>query len=176
MILIFEGPDLSGKSTLAEQVSKKIPNTYMMKMCHRPKDDSLEEREGVLDRYRKIARIYESMMLSSSSKDTMVLDRFYPSEAVYSYKRGYDMLDDYQLLGIDGFISDLGGIIIYCDLDLKTLYDRFLDRGDDFIVSGDLPQIQKRYLAFLKMSKCRVIYYNTSMSVEELIEEIQGEN
>ena len=41
MILIFEGPDLSGKSTLAEQVSKKIPNTYMMKMCHRLEEEGI---------------------------------------------------------------------------------------------------------------------------------------
>ena len=48
MLIIFEGSDLSGKSTIAENVAKKLPaDTYLTKMCSRPKDNSDEEKNKV---------------------------------------------------------------------------------------------------------------------------------
>lgn len=38
-IVIIEGPDLSGKSTAIEKLSKKIGNGFVLKNCFKPKEE-----------------------------------------------------------------------------------------------------------------------------------------
>ena len=72
MLLIFEGSDLSGKSTIAETVAKKLPETYLTKMCHRPKNNTQEEIDKVYKRYWNIVEWYKFIYTLSEGKDNMM--------------------------------------------------------------------------------------------------------
>lgn len=178
MLIIFEGSDLSGKSTIAENVAKKLPaDTYLTKMCSRPKDNSDEEKNKVYKRYWNIVEWYKFIYTLSEGKDTMVLDRFYPSEAVYSFKRGYDALVDKRIAELDTYIdAEFKALIIYCEPSMEVLKQRLNNRGDDFIDEEDLLKIRARYESFLQFTCCKVIRYNTENGLEnidKLIEKIK---
>jgi len=162
MLIIFEGSDLSGKSTIAEAVAKKLPESYLTKMCHRPKNNSESEVAKVYKRYWNIVEWYKLIYTLSQGKDTMILDRFYPSEAVYSYKRDYDAMDDKRIIELDTYIdTQFNALIVYCEPPNDILEQRLKDRGDDFVDVNDLGKIRSRYHNFLEFTCCQVITYNT---------------
>ena len=178
MLVIFEGSDLSGKSTIAENVAKKLPaDTYLTKMCSRPKNNSEEEKDKVYKRYWNIVEWYKFIYTLSEGKDTMVLDRFFPSEAVYSFKRDYDAMEDKRILELDSYIdTTFNAIIVYCEPSMEVLKKRYILRGDDFAFIDDLPKIRERYETFLSYTCNRVIRYNTDKGLENidtLIKEIK---
>ena len=121
MILILVGPDCSGKSTLAKQLSEQTG--YPIQHRHKPKDQA--EKDAMMDMYIRIAK----------SGANVILDRAWYCEMVYG-----DIMRDKSYISIDQMyeLEDLvanngGGIVIHCTDETNKLWDRCIERGEEYI-------------------------------------------
>ncbi len=155
-IVIFEGCDLSGKSTAIEKISKKLNSGFVLKNCFKPKTD-----DAMI--YYQYESIIASIMtyLDRQPNEVVILDRFYPSEAVYSYLRGYDALNSEFIKTMDTMCNGLNVRLILIETPLKELERRYMFRGDENVDVKDLETLKSRYDEFFKNSKLDKIRVNT---------------
>lgn len=168
-VIVIEGIDLSGKSTLWNQLVKEFPGIGL-KITDRPRDGSDKEK-------KKIKMYYESVMsfinLNYQNK-TFILDRFFPSEMVYSLvKRGYEAMFDGALQGFERSLQKRNHLLIYCDPGIDTIIERLKARGDDYVNEEDLRRLHTRYEEFLKRTTLNYIRADSKLPVETLIQQIK---
>lgn len=143
MLLIIEGPDGSGKTSLAEQLSKQTGYPII----HRSQPKSDEEKAVMFEEYLQLAK----------SGKNAILDRCWYSEMVYGpVMRDASVLSYPDMYQIESAAAKHGAIIIYCTDDVKVLWNRCKRRGEDYIVDAD---------TFMKI--CRG--YSVVMNVPHLI-------
>lgn len=132
MLVILEGADGSGKTTLMQQLLEK---GFTCKKTLRG-----ENRE-------RLMRLYNETM---SSNSLIVIDRSFISDIVYRCN------DDLPREGLDANeaiqILDKGCRIVYCKTDSQ--YDDSIRRGEDNITSySKSEQISKTYDLFMTFAK-----------------------
>ena len=97
-VLIIEGPDLSGKTTAIEKIAKHFNSGFILKNAMKPKKK--EDSTKLYEHYR-----YLLGMVFDSPESVIILDRFFPSQAVYSYLRGEDEFDSINIRTLDYFCA-----------------------------------------------------------------------
>jgi len=150
VILIFEGTEKSGKTTLAKAISSKLKIPYYK------------------NSYQKfgLKEVYFILwdLLNQTCFD-LVIDRDYPSWYVYSKLRG-EKIEGSVFNFIDTIAQSLDTKIIIC---YRTFYENYTD-----IVPIELnPKILDLYKEFSKITKCRTLFLDTCVnSFNSHIEEI----
>ena len=119
MLIIVEGIDKTGKSTLCEYLVKKLPNAFLLKNGTKPKNNTETERQKILDIYNNILNVYNH----NFSDKILILDRFLLSEYVYSFKRGYESYNNPELKDVNEKLLEMGDdvLVIYTRLDLNLI-------------------------------------------------------
>jgi len=156
MLIIFEGVDCSGKTTIIEQLMKHSRNCFHIRRSDIPASSNESEIGRLKRSYKTIHEIYKNAI--RPRKAHLIVERFYPSELAYSkVKRGYEAFDDkFYHTFEDQLIRDFEEeevVIIYVFQELKILKDRLISRGDDYIKIEELSELNQRYLEFLEWSK-----------------------
>lgn len=134
MIIIIEGIDGSGKTTLANQLHEQTKYPII----HRTKPDNQEDKDAMLMSY--IATLKEG--------GNAIFDRCWYSEMAYGPVMRDDSVITYpQMYELERLIARRsGGIIIYCTGKTKELWRRATKRGEDYIVSRDnFAEIHENY-------------------------------
>lgn len=91
MLIIFDGVDKSGKSTLAKKLSEMLNIPYI-KLNNISVKENEEIKDGISiathSQLETVTQLYEKGVMKNA-----ILDRFYPSEVVYSklFNRNYDI-------------------------------------------------------------------------------------
>ena len=168
-VIIVEGCELSGKSTLVELLQKHYPS-LTIKDTTRPKDDSFEERRKKKATYMSIFNF-----LHDNPLRTIILDRYFPSELVYSkVKRGYEAFNDLEYRDLQEMLlrMDQEVFIIICKPPIETILDRYKKRGDDYIKEDDVAEIMERYETFYEETKLSVLNVDTRNTKEDLLKEV----
>lgn len=143
MLIILEGPDGAGKTTLAEKIAKS--SKYML--LHRSKPKTEEEKQNMMAEYLQVIR----------SGKNMIFDRCWYSEMVYGRIMRDDSCITYpEMYELERLLLKCGAILIYCTDKPETLWKRCGDRGEDYI---------KDYKKFLDICKA----YDELMKVPHLI-------
>lgn len=120
MIIVIEGVDGSGKTTLANQISSQAG----FEVIHRSKPETNEERLNMLQMYRAII---------ASGKD-IILDRSWYSEVVYGQvMRDISFISIEQMKQLENELANVGGLVIYCTGDVDKLWQRACLRGESYI-------------------------------------------
>ena len=121
MMIILVGPDCSGKSTLAKQLSAQTG--YPIQHRSKPKDQA--EKDVMMDMYRDLA----------VTGTNVILDRAWYCEMVYG-----DIMRDKSYISIDQMheLEDLlsnngGGIVIHCTDETNKLWNRCMKRGEEYV-------------------------------------------
>lgn len=123
MLFIIEGPDGSGKTSLAETLSKQTGYPIV----HRSQPKSEEEKAKMFDEYLRLA---------SSSKN-VILDRCWYSEMVYGpVMRDASVLSYPDMYKLEAAAKKHGAIVIYCTDQPGVLWKRCKRRGEDYIVDA----------------------------------------
>ncbi len=168
-VFIVEGCDLSGKSTLTNALIKEFPG-IMMKITARPQS---KDRGQIITLKKYYHSVLDYINRFYQSK-TIVLDRFFPSEMVYSkVKRGYEGFADEDYKDMEKVLNHRNHILIYCDPGKETIFERLKARGDDYINESDISALLDRYEKFFKYTTLKKLRLDTKKSVETLIEEIK---
>lgn len=160
MLIVFEGPDGAGKSTLAEAVRKK---THAMNVhCGPPVNGQAKQN-------------WERMASQASASNPLVFDRLHWGDYAYRHYRG----DDGEL-GLDGitafdeWLVRRGALIVLITADADVLKRRLELLGDeDYINLDDLPSIVADYELMYKRSHAATkspLYVNSgAVSLDTLI-------
>lgn len=78
MIVILEGADGVGKSTVAKMLNEQLPFSYLLKLTGAPKHVQTQDW---------VKRTYDSIipfLIACGNKSHIIVDRAWPSEAVYA--------------------------------------------------------------------------------------------
>jgi len=167
MILIFEGLDKSGKSTLIDCIEGiKIKNYYL------PKDGSDAERQKIKDAHQLILGMIEKFKDSSYH---VILDRSPISEIVYSkVRRGYEATDDPDWMKMVHRLHGLGVLVFYCTAEDDELWQRCKEHADPDARRGEISELKERYLKVLGHGNIAYRELNTSKTgIAECLQDIQ---
>lgn len=121
MNIFLEGPDATGKSNLAERMSKM----YDMKIAKFSYPKDKKEQFNMYDMY---------VDFISKTRDS-VIDRCWYSEMIYGpIIREGSSISIEQMYQLEQLCADNeGAFIIHCNSPMDKLWKRFKKRGDDYI-------------------------------------------
>ena len=120
MIYIIEGADGTGKTTLANYLSKATG--FPIKHRSNPKNE--EERK----------EMYNSYLEDIKSSKNVIWDRSFYSEIVYGpIMRDQSYIDKAQMLEFELLLAKSGAVIIFCDTCVDTSWDNMQERGESYI-------------------------------------------
>ena len=153
-VIILEGVDKTGKSTMAEKLLKATPCSILIKHNRRELDN--------------IKQVFTDMCLilrNIPGNAPIILDRFYPSQMVYSILRGKEDLHNifYKVLEQDMLAHPtLKFEIVYCTAEDDIIRQRFYRDKEEYTKAGSIKMLLDRYEYFLKETKLKVHIYDTT--------------
>lgn len=139
MLLIIEGPDGCGKTTLIEQLVATLESEQPGEKIEvlkkgPPKSHPLDEYEAPLYTYRP------------GREHHIICDRWHVGEWVYPSVLGRrTVADKAAWYHIEMFLASRGALVIYPEYTVNTLVQRVLKRGDDLIEPHQLAKIAAGY-------------------------------
>jgi len=151
-ILIIEGPDLAGKTFAIEKIAKHFNRGFTLKNNFKPINK--QSSSQIYAQYWKINALI-------SKQDFVILDRFFPSQAVYSYLRGIDEIEHSEIKALDRYAWVNDYLYIYLDTPLNLLMCRYEERGDAYIKIEQLKEIKERYDKFYNLTPMKKIKVDT---------------
>ncbi len=148
-LIIFEGPDMCGKTEIAQAVSERLGV---------PVYKSGREHDLFHDKDAQYLTLkygnYEMIKLLETTCASVIFDRFFPSEWVYS--QVYDRTKDLDLvMEYDRYWASLGGKIIWLD-------KPEMDGEDELIEDSRYNEIRQKYEQYMSLTSCDVFRLDTS--------------
>lgn len=121
MIIIIEGPDGSGKTTLANKIKEQTGYMLLHRSHHTDaKPDSL------FDEYAQVIKAGKNC----------IMDRGWYSEMVYGpVMRDGSLITYPQMYELERLLAKSGALLIYCTAPERTLWKRCCLRGEDYVTS-----------------------------------------
>lgn len=147
LVLLMEGTDRSGKSTIGKMVAERLQIPYF-KFARDKEALSGSEMTSMMLKY---ADPYFCDFLKQT-KTSVVIDRHYPSEWVYSHALGRST-DEERIRETDRLFSEIPTTVVIMK---RKSYVGVVD-DDSRLDSDRLEMISKKYSDFAKWSKCTVI-------------------
>lgn len=138
MLIIVEGPDGAGKTTLVEAIRKHVENNFVdpVEVLHKgpPVSHPLDEYVRPLQDYRP------------AQDKHIICDRWHWGEAIYPdvFNRS-TQLDRGVWLWTEMFLRSRGAVVVYPYVSAATLTERVTERGDDLVDVSMLPRIWAAY-------------------------------
>lgn len=165
-VIILEGPDGAGKTTLAYQLAEMLDARYV--------------HLGPMASVKDVSRIYvEAMLPAIQGYQPVVMDRAWFSEAPYGavFREGKlrnDLVIDAML---ERIVLACTGAVIYCNTDPKRLVESFTSRkGEEYLDRADqLLDVARRYRERMGQSTLHMVSYDyTKGHTRDVIGELGG--
>lgn len=170
-ILIIEGCDASGKSTLIKELSKMLPD-YVVKKGSSFEHSTCTQQQLAQKFYEMINESEDELL---SWDEHIIFDRFIYSNEVYaSLYEDYAILSHTERRAIEYDIS-LEATIIYLYASPEVLTERLNTRGDAYVKADRIPAILAKYdQSLLQVDKnIPILSFDTeAMSTMEIVQEI----
>ena len=166
MKVAFIGPDMTGKSNIAAELSKRT-GAPVFKNSGEWKTE-LDSPDYFLNLLRYGGPFLMDFMKQTDSN--VILDRFYPCELVYS--QAFERETDHKAVAwMDEQFSDTGGIFVLC---LKNDYSGLVDDVfPDKLPKKKLEEIDTLYRKFASWTQCEVVtIYTDDHDLERQVTDI----
>lgn len=174
MIIILEGPDGGGKTTLAETLRQRLQDDRMTHTVkHGPyKGVSAED----------LCKIYfRSMSQALTYDDHVIMDRSWLSEPIYGdvYRGGQNRVDVQRKRMLERVAHSRGAVVIRCQPDIDTCIDTFKRRMDVEYLDNieQLRAVYDGYEAMFMHTSLPVIHYDYEHNaLEDLLVLLMGKS
>ena len=148
-IIIVDGIDCSGKTTLTQYLLKNLPKSLYLKSGMN--GNNIKNRIEMFDYYFdliNLLRVY-------SKNYNIIVDRCYMSEFSYDFKRKKNNkgLKDYKYSNFQEFeklLKNLNTKYIYCFTSLKEIEKKLKEKNDDYCNLKDIKTLIKNFDNFNK--------------------------
>lgn len=153
-VIILEGVDKTGKSTISEKLLKKVPGAILIKQ-------NRKELSNLKQIFLEMCLTLEKL----PGDGPIILDRFYPSQMVYSILRNEEDITDKFYYNIEEFMlnhKELEFEIVYCTADNSTLEKRFIKDKEEYIKQDQINLLKTRYEHFLNKTQLKVTVFDSS--------------
>ena len=148
MLIVLEGCDGTGKTTLAQFLSKLLGAEIIHCSTHTRND---------YDFFRRI--------IDAAEHRNIIADRWCYGQFVYQEKANRPLEDmrtaERNLQDLEELMLMTGAKVILVDAPTQTIEKRLIDRGETLINSLSVGEIQERFRALKKHSLLNWIDYNT---------------
>jgi thymidylate kinase len=160
-MIVIDGCDGSGKSTLVEYI-KKNSAIQLIKPFY-PKQDQLSY-----------------YLHSPAQYASYYLERYYTSELVYpQFKEGRDQMQPWHHYLIEAGLMPFAPVILYVRPDKETILNNLRVRGDDYVHLEEVDQMLHFYDDVMENTYCPVFTYNYKENnldqILEIVENVHGE-
>jgi thymidylate kinase len=170
MILILEGPDGAGKTTLAEALRHRFQDKGMVHIVKHGPYTGVEPEH--------LCRIYfRSMSPALTFDDVVIMDRSWLSEPIYGevYRNGANRIDVERKRMLERVALSRGAVVIHCQPDFETCVEAFEKRiGEEYL--DDISQLEAVYNEYesigLTTSLPTIHYDYTQDSIDWLLDKI----
>lgn len=157
MLIIVEGVDGVGKSTLIdhlkERITQRLPNT-VVEVWHKgpPKAHPLYEYEQPLFNYRP------------GNGRTIICDRWHIGEWIYPELFGRDTQADEEVwMHVDAFLQSRGAFIVHLTDHPDAIIDRLVNRGDAMVPPSAIKSLVQAYHTRAAITSCDGMTYHMSI-------------
>lgn len=155
MLIILEGSDCAGKTTLADDLEKRLrhndPDAEVMRLSSGPPQLHL------LDEY-----VVPLLGYQPGSGTHVIVDRLHWGEAVYPQIFDRESTLDLALWHyIEAFLESRGAIMILVHSSLDVVRERIERRGDDLVNAGQILAIQGGFIAAASSSRLSCMQIDT---------------
>lgn len=164
-IIICEGTDLTGKTTLAELISKR----FHVPLFHLGKPPAGERhwdkvREALI--YNPVNSVYDRMVIGSRIYGPMIRDQYNKQPVTR------EELQRWQLL-----MERLKALIIRCDADNACIEQRYKERGDSYVSLDQIIGAAENYRTIFAFWPCSteepgpfLTYQSDSVSAAQFVQ------
>ena len=143
-VIILEGCDKTGKSTLAKELSEKTG--YKILHLGVPKGNWFE---------------YLSELINANKKDGIIFDRFHWGDYVYAgITTDKKFLSPEQFVEIETKLAELRALVIYCHDGEKAITERFKADGEKLIAPENIAVILHKYMELLRSSGLNIAIHS----------------
>lgn len=170
MIVILEGPDGAGKSTLAEQLRKEFERDRITHVTKHGPYNGVDAAD--------LCRIFFRAMTSALTYDEhLIMDRSWISEPIYAdvYRNGVNRVDLQRRRMLERVALSRGGVIVHCQPAFELCEKAFLSRKDAEYLDTT-QQLQKVYSEYMSMgqnSALPLLHYDYEHdNVDDLVDDI----
>jgi|SRR6478609_1243816 len=155
-LVFLVGPDRCGKTEIAKELSRWLNVPYFKATSEHT--TFLSSRVSKNDQFLNQLRFAEPRVIDilRQTKHSMVFDRGFPCEFVYSKVMGRET-DLTMLSHVDEAYSMMGAKIIICR---RSSYVGIQDDLDPTIKEETLQQLDDAYFEFLAMTRCKSLVLN----------------
>lgn len=148
-MIALEGADMTGKSEISKELAKRLDYAYF-------KNSGEWTAELWSTEYFKNVLTYGATLQTDmlcQVRPNVILDRYYPSEWVYSkvFKRESD---DRILTWLDQKFAEANGRIVICR---RKSFDGISDDLHKYVNTETLKELDKKYEEFAAWTKCKVM-------------------
>jgi thymidylate kinase len=171
-LIIVEGVDGSGKSTLIEKLKQYFGDrAYVINYSYPTHGlDMFQKAAEAYGQYEASIKIFKEI-LTKNPRAIIICDRFHLGEYAYGIvKRDYPIWLAEEIFTIeDRLISEIGRenvlLVILTVVEPKEAYDRTANRVGEYLKGlGEYIAIVARYLVAYTKTKLEVLVYHTDMS------------
>lgn len=165
MLIIVEGPDGAGKTTLINELQRQLEargQGTIVSHSRPPKRHPLDEYEVPMLQYR------------ANDQYTLICDRWHWGEAVYpTLLDRPTLLTRASLLHIDLALAARGAIVVFVTAQSETIAKRLAERGDDMIYPSHAELMSDLFWRASELSTLPRFYYDGEGPLNQADEIIQ---
>ena len=155
-VLIFEGCDASGKTTIQEILREIIRHTFLIHTSAPVKGNSKEYFYNLLDKLTDFAGIINQPLF---------FDRFHVGELVYGSIFRPETIDDAvkeKMFRLEERLAEKEAKMVYITASPDTIVNRLKKRGDWYVQPSDVQRILDKYEQMLAKSRLPIFRLDTT--------------